>query len=158
MQSVSYADILKYGKNKIAITRNNTHNHKKDMANQSQSGVDTKIISPDTLSNAKGIPKPIEELLVRFKILNVSSVSKEELCMRLFDENQSLNVEIEKIDQVKGRHRMHNNAIILVNFQITASLEAYPFLYEERRRSGYFSKYINIRYFLNPRNLALRIV
>lgn len=132
--TLTYADILKNGTNRLAAFRSSAAQGNHEVANQSVSPI---VILKRPLRSGKPVPvnmNRVEDLVIRFKVVNIQTLNTSELEHVLYEENGGIDIKVENVYEVKGAHRSYNNAIIMTRLTTASVLEEYPFLYERGYR------------------------
>lgn len=143
--SLTYADILKRNSKRLAAFRSSVPKENcETIANQSISSM---VVQKKLPRKGKTVPinmTRVEDLAIRFKIVNIETSTIEELEHILYEENKGIEIKVDKIYEVKGAHKVYNNAIINTRITTAAVLENYPFLYEKGCRKKVY-EYFSLR-------------
>lgn len=139
--NISYADIIKTGIGKVAITHNRNLNLSKVIINKTNPGIRIQSICKKRIANtvhSVASSRSLDQLKVQYKLINIDNTTIEHLQEKLNDEHRDYNMQVNKIYKVSGDHKSYNNAIIIVNMNTAAKFEENPYLYYNNCRLRVF--------------------
>lgn len=141
-KKISYAEIIKNGIGKVAITNKNTLDLSNAVINKTNPGIRiASIFKKKSINgNSNGNTRPFDQ----YKLINIKDVDIASLQEKLTEENFGHQVKVSKVYTVTGDHSTYRNAIMIVDMNTAAKIEQYPYLYFNKKSLRVF-EFFNLR-------------